>query len=74
VRPEGAAVLHQAHGAGGARPQLQRQVGPELGDVLVRPPSDRCRKPSGSRMGCGVCQNASTRRLDGGLRGLRAIE
>ena len=36
VRPERAAVLHEADGAGGARPLLERQVRAELDHFLVR--------------------------------------
>ena len=36
-------------------------------------PSDKCRNPRGSKIGCGVCQNASSRVDERGLGGARAF-
>jgi len=39
------------------------RLAPSLATSSCARPSVRCRKPRGSRMGCGVCQNASTSAL-----------
>ncbi len=60
VRPIGRRILHQAHRAGCARARFDAKPTPSLTTSSCARPSDRCRNPSGSKIGCGVCQNASS--------------
>ena len=69
VRPERAAVLHQAHGAGGARPQLERQVGAELGHFLVRTAERQMQESERIENGLRRVPERFDQRLDGGLGG-----
>ena len=73
VRPERAAVLHQAHRAGGARPELERQVGAELHHFLVRAAERQMQEAERIENGLRRVPEGLDQRLDGGLRGLRAI-
>ena len=73
VRPERAAVLHQAHGAGGARPQFERQIGAELGHFLVRAAERQMQESERIENGLRRVPEGFDQRLDGGLGGLGAI-
>ena len=73
VRPERAAVLHQANRAGCTRPQFERQIGAELRDFLVRAAERQMQEAERIEDRLRRVPEAFDQRLDGGLRGLGAI-
>jgi hypothetical protein len=73
VCPVRAAVLHQAHGAGGARPCLDRQAGAELHDFLVRASERQVQETERIQDGLRRVPERFDQHLDGGFSRLGAI-
>ena len=73
VRPVGAAVLHQAYGAGGARPHFERQIGTELGHFLVRTAEREMQEAERIENGLRRVPERFDQRLDGGFGRAGAI-
>jgi hypothetical protein len=72
VRPVGLAALHQAHGAGRARAQVEGEPGAEGDDRVVRAAEREVQETERVEQGLGLLAEQFEHHLAAGLRGARA--